>query len=93
MFCLQVEGRMVAAGKGRGEGGGGSGGSRSSDKRGVIQSLRKRLGGGEQFQKNFSALVWSKNKGGGGVPGPLPWIRHLEDFITGSSQWLTDRQQ
>ena len=37
-------------------------------------------GEGEQSQKNFFlalwASVWSKNKGGGGVPGSLPWIRH-----------------
>ena len=52
----------------------------------------KKVGGGHSFKKNFLALLWSKNKGGG-VPGPLPWIHHLGDFITGSSQWLTDRQQ
>ena len=48
--------------------------------------------GMEPFQKKNSASVWSKNRGGG-VPGLLPWIRHWGNVITGSSRWLTDRQQ
>ena len=65
-----------------------SGGSRPSDKGGrgrgaVIQILRQRRGRGGGLQKKFSALrasVWSKNKGGPGPPGPLPWIRHWEEW-------------
>ena len=36
-----------------------------------------RGGGGAFSKKNFSTLpasFWSKNKGGPGLPGPLPWI-------------------
>ena len=36
-------------------------------------------GGGRSPENIFLALrasVWSKTKGGGGPPGPLPWIRH-----------------
>ena len=50
---------------GGGGGGGGWGSSRPRDKGGAVS-------------KKFSALqasVWSKNKGRGGPPGPLPWIR------------------
>ena len=41
--------------------------------------LEIREGGGPSPKKMFSALrvsVWSKNKGGGGSSGPLPWICH-----------------
>ena len=48
----------------------------------VIQSLRKR-GGGSFFRPQFGLKI--RRGGGGEVPGPLPWIRHREDFITGSS--------
>ena len=27
------------------------------------------------------ASLWSKNKGGGEPPGPLPWIRHCTDGV------------
>jgi len=40
---------------------------------------REIRGGGRSQKKFFSVLrasVWSKNKGGQGPPGPLPWIRH-----------------
>ena len=43
-----------------------SGGSRSSDEGG---------GGGGVVSKQRFFSFWSKNKGGG-LPGPLPWIRH-----------------
>ena len=54
----------------------------------VIQSLRKR-GRGSFFRPQFGLKI---RRGGGEVPGPLPWIRHRDDLITGSSRWLTDRQ-
>ena len=41
--------------------------------------LQIRGGGGGVSKKFFSGLhglIWSKNKGGPGPPGPLPWIRH-----------------
>ena len=52
-----------------------SGGSRPSDKGGGGGHPK----GGMVLKKNFSALrasVSSKNKGGLGPPGPLPWIHH-----------------
>ena len=56
-----------------------SGRSRPSDKGGpVILTLRKGGRRGAVLKISFSALrasVWSKNKGGPGPPGPLPWIR------------------
>ena len=80
---------------GGGGGGGSSDGSRPSDKRwgAVIQSLRKT---GDSLKKNFFRPQFvPKISGGGGGGGlrPLPWIRHWGDVITGSSRWLTDRQQ
>ena len=40
----------------------------------------EKKGGGEQFQKNFSALVWSKNKGGGGCARTPPLDPPLGGF-------------
>ena len=70
MFCLQVEGPIVGAGEGEGavadpdlhiRGGGGH-----------PVPEKKVGGGGHSFKKNFLALLWSKNKGGGGCPDPTP---------------------
>ena len=65
--CLQVEGPIVGAGEGEGavadpdlhiRGGGGH------------PVPEKKVGGGHSFKKNFLALLWSKNKGGGGARTP-----------------------
>ena len=84
MFCLQIEGPIVG-------GGGSRGGSRPSDKRGGGHLVSEKKGG--QFQKKFFLPQFGLKIEGVGVPGPFPWICHWGDVITGSSRWLTDRQQ
>ena len=65
----------------RGMGSFSSAGSRTWDMEGggVGRSYRpcdKRRGGGLQIIfSTLRALLWSKNTGGAGPPGPLPWIR------------------
>ena len=42
------------------------------------------------FFSAFRASVWSKNKGGG-IPGPLPWIRHyLQGVVCKQVLYLED---
>ena len=45
--------------------------------RGVVSHLDPEIRGGGDPKKDFSApraSAWSKNKGGLGPPGPLPWM-------------------
>ena len=45
----------------------------------VIQTLRKGGGGLRKIFFDLRASIWSENKGGGGVPGPFPWMRHCNN--------------
>jgi len=59
------------------------GGCRRSDKGVGGRYLNPEIGRGWSPKNFFSALqasVWSKNKGGSGPHGPLPWIRHCSCY-------------
>ena len=60
-----------------------SGGTRPPDNGApVIQTLGWGEGGFKKiYFSTLRASVWSRNKGGVGPPGPLPWIRHLPDVF------------
>ena len=58
-----------------------SGGSRPSDKGGGTGHPHPEIRGARSPKKFFSVLrasFWSKNKGGPGPPGPLPWIHQCK---------------